>query len=647
MDEAKTEKLPKTYASWDNQSIASLIPAFADVLTDPDHIDPQQLREKVSEYNNLLYSKAGAILESDDFRKFQAENDPEALARVFHELENTLLEIRRIFFFFNLYDSHYSIEQAKNLQPILGLVQQSAGLGVFVSQTFQDIITHVASLGPEQVNEILSASEELKRFRTIINRYMTAPRADLNKLSLLANNAGSIGTATQKLQHIIQNPFNAPIEDRREAFAFYFAQIISHKHAEALAKGFPDTMMQFTFNNNAPHDLVSDLAAATEKRMPELADKITMISQLAKERLPKQRNPGNERFDWKTTQDIVCAAYAKCDPTLGALAKRAFEEGWIYAKNTGVVNSHTLGGVPVSQDSNGHPFALIQFEGKTSDVLVVAHEMGHLLSNYIAGEKQGALTQDASLFLQEIFSQFGEALLEEEMLKRTETPVEKARIHMVFATHEFGILAGAIPFITLEEELYALCKNSNADVTYDQMNALYQKHCSGAMKSLQNNRETELVDSTQLWHLLMQPPHTISVYPITKMISAALFEQYKNNPESFRKNYHDVMEAGSTTGIDGVWDRLLGKEMGKHDFVNKRLDKLTTKIAAITDELKALPVLPQNQQVEESIEKNASAPDPVVNEVVKEKTLKRTAGSGWQRGDGAKAIRKNSSSDNN
>ncbi len=86
--------------------------------------------------------------------------------------------------------------------------------------------------------------------------------------------------------------------------------------------------------------------------------------------------------------------------------------------------------------------------------------------------------------------------------------------------------------------------------------------------------------------------------------------------------------------------------MKKQEFIDQRLDNLTTRITAITDELRALPVLSKDQRVEEEcVEENT--PDPVVNEVIKEKTLKKPTGSGRQRGGSAKAVRKESPSDDN
>ena len=314
------------------------------------------------------------------------------------------------------------------------------------------------------------------------------------------------------------------------------------------------------------------------------------------------------RYSWEEAKDIVCAAYAKLDPELGTLAKRAFDEGWILAKNRGLGNPHTVGGVPVSQSPGSHPFAVTNFNGSTGSVIFVAHELAHVLSNYLAGEKQGVLTFDPSLLVQESFSHFGEALLEDEMLQRAKTPEDKTRLKMVFTAKELDAIT-IIPFNKFEEELYALIgKKPDASLSYDEINGLFNKSCADLNKM--SGEGAEIKDVPLLWQVIMQPPHSASVYPVTKIMAAALHEAYQKDPEGFRKKYREVMEAGGTIGIQQLWDKLLGKNVAEQkSFIDTRLEHLATRAQEIKAELLTLPVIakPDDPDVTANIEPSPMA----------------------------------------
>ena len=118
--------------------------------------------------------------------------------------------------------------------------------------------------------------------------------------------------------------------------------------------------------------------------------------------------PGDEdrTIAWDDARRRVLAAYEGFDPRLGAIARRFFDAPWIDAglrpgKSSGAFAHPTVPSV--------HPYILLNYHGRTRDVMTLAHELGHGIHQILAAE-QGYLMSGTPLTLAETASVFGEML---------------------------------------------------------------------------------------------------------------------------------------------------------------------------------------------------------------------------------------------
>src|SRR5690606_25184021 len=109
---------------------------------------------------------------------------------------------------------------------------------------------------------------------------------------------------------------------------------------------------------------------------------------------------------WARARETVLAAYRGFTPGMADIAERFFEHNWIDAplrpgKAPGAFSHPTV--------PSAHPFVLVNYQGKTRDVMTLAHELGHGVHQVLAA-RQGALMADTPLTLAETASVFGEML---------------------------------------------------------------------------------------------------------------------------------------------------------------------------------------------------------------------------------------------
>ncbi len=98
-----------------------------------------------------------------------------------------------------------------------------------------------------------------------------------------------------------------------------------------------------------------------------------------------------------------------------AAVRRAFNERWIdLLPNEGKRSGAYSNGAAYDV----HPYMLINFNGKYSDMSTVTHELGHTMQSYLSNKTQPFHLANYPIFVAEVASTFNEALLIDYMLKQ-------------------------------------------------------------------------------------------------------------------------------------------------------------------------------------------------------------------------------------
>ncbi len=134
--------------------------------------------------------------------------------------------------------------------------------------------------------------------------------------------------------------------------------------------------------------------------------------------------PGDDdrHIDFPEARDRVLASYRAFSPELAEIGARFFERPWIDAQlrpgKSGGAFAHPT--VP-----SAHPYLLLNYHGRTRDVMTLAHELGHGVHQVLAGERQGYLMSGTPLTLAETASVFGEMLTFRALLDAERDPARR------------------------------------------------------------------------------------------------------------------------------------------------------------------------------------------------------------------------------
>ena len=101
---------------------------------------------------------------------------------------------------------------------------------------------------------------------------------------------------------------------------------------------------------------------------------------------------------------IVTDAYSNFDKRAGDIVNKFFDNSWIHAPVTPGKSPRAFAASTVP---SVHPFILLNYNGKARDVATLAHELGHGIHQFLAGQKQTYFNASTPLTLAETASEIG------------------------------------------------------------------------------------------------------------------------------------------------------------------------------------------------------------------------------------------------
>ena len=124
---------------------------------------------------------------------------------------------------------------------------------------------------------------------------------------------------------------------------------------------------------------------------------------------------------WSDATELVLDAYDSFSPELAGICRRFLDEGWIDApatpgKRSGAFCAYTV--------PSHHPYVMLNWTGRRSDALTLAHELGHGVHGYLA-RPRGIFQMSTPLTMAETASVFGETVTFGRLLADATDPADR------------------------------------------------------------------------------------------------------------------------------------------------------------------------------------------------------------------------------
>ena len=337
-------------------------------------------------------------------------------------------------------------------------------------------------------------------------------------------------------------------------------------------------------SNMVEDEVVDALVAAVTADYPRLAHRYYTLK--AKWLgLPKlqhwDRNaplPGdNDRaVSWPEARERVLDAYAAFSPELAEVGKRFFDRAWIDA----TLRPGKAGGAFAHPTVPGaHPYLLLNYHGRTRDVMTLAHELGHGVHQVLAGG-QGYLMAGTPLTLAETASVFGEMLTFRALLD-AETDPARRRIMLAGKVEDMlNTVVRQIAFYRFETLLHN--ERRSGELVAERIGELWLQVQTESLGPAFEFTPDYRVFWAYVPHFV-HTPFYVYAYAFGDCLVNALYSVFQSGHPGFQAKYLDLLRAGGTRRHRELLAPF-GLDAAEPDFWRRGLDV----IAGFIDELEVV-----------------------------------------------------------
>jgi oligoendopeptidase F len=312
-------------------------------------------------------------------------------------------------------------------------------------------------------------------------------------------------------------------------------------------RGFKDVAAARHLSNRVEPEVVEALVSAVRAAHPRISHRYYALKArwLGKDKLEYwDRNAPlpeslDRRVPWEEARRTVLEAYGSFATDMADIAARFFDRKWIDAptrpgKAPGAFAHPTVPSV--------HPYVLLNYQGKTRDVMTLAHELGHGVHQVLAAH-QGLLMSQTPLTLAETASVFGEMLTFRAMLNRAADRRERKVMLAQKVEDMINTVVRQIAFYSFERKVHV--ERREGELTSERIGEIWmevQNESLGPAFRLGAGYETYW---TYVPHFIHSPFY-VYAYAFGDCLVNSLYAVYEKAASGFQEKYFEMLKAGGT-----------------------------------------------------------------------------------------------------
>ncbi|SET31468.1 M3 family oligoendopeptidase [Oceanicella actignis] len=348
--------------------------------------------------------------------------------------------------------------------------------------------------------------------------------------------------------------------------------LVKEKEIEDRWRKLPTPQMARHLSNQVEPEVVQALRDAVVAAYPRLSHRYYALKArwLGLDKLQHwDRNaplPEEEdrKIPWDEARRIVLEAYADFSPRMAELAEPFFDKGWIDAP---VKPGKAPGAFAHPTVTDVHPYVMLNYLGKTRDVMTLAHELGHGVHQRLAAA-QGELLSSTPLTLAETASVFGEMLTFRKLLAAQTDPRRRKALLAGKVEDMINTVVRQIAFYDFESRVHEARREG--ELTAERIGRIWldvQSESLGPAFEFAPGYENFW---TYVPHFIHSPFY-VYAYAFGDGLVNALYAVYEEGDPDFERKYFDLLAAGGAKsyrellapfGLDasdpGFWDKGLG-----------------------------------------------------------------------------------------
>jgi len=357
---------------------------------------------------------------------------------------------------------------------------------------------------------------------------------------------------------------------------FIFNALAADKAQEDALRGYESWITSRNLSNKATNDVVDALINSVTSNYDMVAQHYTIKRALLgvdelfdyDRYAPLNLKESEAFYTWEEAQKITVDAYTAFSPEIGAIAQKFFDENWIHAP---IIQGKRGGAFASYGSKSSHPFVFVNFAGTSSDVMTLAHELGHGIHMYLSNQNQSLFSMYTPLTTAEMASTFGEMLVFQNLLaNETDDEVKLAMISEKIED-SFATIFRQVSMNRFEDGMHN-GRRTEGELSTERLSEIWME----TQQAMFGDSVT-LTDNYSMWwsyipHFLHTPGY-VYAYAFGELLVLALYNVYQREGESFVPKYAQLLADGDSDYPHKLLAKV-GVDLNDPAFWNEGLDAL-------------------------------------------------------------------------
>jgi oligoendopeptidase F len=349
------------------------------------------------------------------------------------------------------------------------------------------------------------------------------------------------------------------------ARSFTFNTLLADKATDDRLRRYATWLQSRNLDNEAGDESVQALIQAVvarydiPRRWYELKAKLLGLPRLADYDRYALVAESEESYGWGRARAMVMDAYRSFSPELARGVEVFFDSPWIDApvrpgKQTGAFCSYTVPSV--------NPYIMLNWTGRRSDVLTLAHELGHGVHAWLARD-QGIFHQTTPLTLAETASVFGETLTFGKLLAATTDPAARLALLAEDLEKMIATVFRQIAMNRFEDTVHTE-RRSKGELSVERFGEVWAE-TQGRMLG----PAVEITAGYRTWWSYIphffQLPGYVYAYAYGQLFALSVYREYGRRGPDFAPTYLEMLRRGGSMSPEDL-GKIVGVDVNDTKF---------------------------------------------------------------------------------
>ena len=264
--------------------------------------------------------------------------------------------------------------------------------------------------------------------------------------------------------------------------------------------------------------------------------------------LPNKKNTDKEKvWTFEEAKEYIIERYSSFSEHMGDFAKMAFEKNWIDAEvRKGKVGGAYCTSFPAQKQAR----VLTNFTGTFSDILTLAHELGHAYHDHCIHHLDNALL-GYPMTLAETASIFAETIVMEDMLSKTEG-YEKAKLAEMHLSDGCQVLVDILSRFYFEKSVFEK-KDAGLEISAEDFcNLMLDAQNRSYGKGLKDDEKHGFMWALKVHYYSPELDFYNFPYAFGQLFALALYARYKKEGKPFTEVYQELLAKTGSKSCEDI-----------------------------------------------------------------------------------------------